>query len=208
MKSLESCLNQVHHFVTAPAPWTECLYKYGKHTHFTSQPLAFTIQRPLQHIVRGRIQKQSPPGTAPVVQRLRPHASNAGSLCTGGSPGFDSWSGHWIPHASAKNPASQNKDRRSHMPQLTPSTARQIKVILKKRCPSSLHPLVFPSSSNLDMAICTHFLGPPCQITINWKVSCCSVTKPYPTFCDPIACSMPGLPVLHLLSEFAQTHVH
>ena len=26
--------------------------------------------------------------------------------------------------------------------------------------------------------------------------------------CDPMGCSMPGLPVLHCLSEFAQTHVH
>ena len=28
------------------------------------------------------------------------------------------------------------------------------------------------------------------------------------TFCDPIACSTPGLPVCHQLLEFTQTHVH
>ena len=28
------------------------------------------------------------------------------------------------------------------------------------------------------------------------------------TLCDPIDCSTPGLPVLHYLLEFAQTHVH
>lgn len=94
MKSLESCLNQVHHFVTAPAPWTEHLYKHGKHTHLTSQPLAVTIEKTLQHTVGGGIQKQSPPGTSLVARRLRPRASNAGSLCTGGSQGFDPWSGH------------------------------------------------------------------------------------------------------------------
>ena len=29
-----------------------------------------------------------------------------------------------------------------------------------------------------------------------------------PTLCDPIDCSMPGLPVHHQLLEFTQTHVH
>ena len=35
-----------------------------------------------------------------------------------------------------------------------------------------------------------------------------SVTQSYPTFCDPMNCSMPGLPVHHQLPEFTQTHVH
>ena len=29
-----------------------------------------------------------------------------------------------------------------------------------------------------------------------------------PTLCDPMDCSTPGFPVLHLLSELAQTHIH
>ena len=37
---------------------------------------------------------------------------------------------------------------------------------------------------------------------------CCSVTKSYPTFCNPMDCSTPGFPVLHHLPELAQTHVH
>ena len=37
---------------------------------------------------------------------------------------------------------------------------------------------------------------------------CCSVTKSCPTLCDPMDCSMPGLPVLLYLPELAQTHVH
>ena len=35
-----------------------------------------------------------------------------------------------------------------------------------------------------------------------------SVTKLFPTLCNPINCSTSGFPVFHYLSEFAQTHVH
>ena len=35
-----------------------------------------------------------------------------------------------------------------------------------------------------------------------------SVTQSYSTFCDPMDCSKPGLPVHHQLQELAQTHVH
>ena len=35
-----------------------------------------------------------------------------------------------------------------------------------------------------------------------------SVTQLCPTLCDPMNCSMPGLPVYHQLPEFTQTHVH
>ena len=37
---------------------------------------------------------------------------------------------------------------------------------------------------------------------------CCSVTWSCLTLCDPMDCSTPGFPVLHYLSEFAQTQVH
>ena len=37
---------------------------------------------------------------------------------------------------------------------------------------------------------------------------CCWVARSCPTLCDPLGCGMPGLPVLHYLLEFAQTHVH
>ena len=36
----------------------------------------------------------------------------------------------------------------------------------------------------------------------------CSVDKWYLTLCNPMDCSMPGLPVPHHLPEFAQVHVH
>ena len=35
-----------------------------------------------------------------------------------------------------------------------------------------------------------------------------SLTQSCPTLCDPMNCSMPGLPVHHHLPEFTQTHVH
>ena len=35
-----------------------------------------------------------------------------------------------------------------------------------------------------------------------------SVAQSCPTLCDPMDCSMPGLPVYHQLPEIAQTHVH
>ena len=35
-----------------------------------------------------------------------------------------------------------------------------------------------------------------------------SFAQSCPTLCDPVDCSMPGLPVYHQLLEFTQTHVH
>ena len=35
-----------------------------------------------------------------------------------------------------------------------------------------------------------------------------SVTQSWPTLCDPMDCSTPGLPVHHKLQQFTQTHVH
>ena len=40
------------------------------------------------------------------------------------------------------------------------------------------------------------------------KVQFSSVAQSCPTLCDPMNCSMPGLPVHHQLLEFTQTHVH
>ena len=37
---------------------------------------------------------------------------------------------------------------------------------------------------------------------------CHLVAQSCPTLCDPVDCSTPGIPVLHHLPEFAQTHVH
>ena len=40
------------------------------------------------------------------------------------------------------------------------------------------------------------------------RVLCCSLTKPCPTLCDPMGCSISGFLVLHYLLEFALTHVY
>ena len=40
------------------------------------------------------------------------------------------------------------------------------------------------------------------------EVQFSSVAQSCPTFCDPMNCSTPGLPVHHQLPEFTQTHVH
>ena len=49
---------------------------------------------------------------------------NLHSLCRG--PGFDPWSGIWIPCASTKGSTCYNEDGRSCVPKLRPSTAKLI----------------------------------------------------------------------------------
>ena len=41
-----------------------------------------------------------------------------------------------------------------------------------------------------------------------WEVQFSSVAQSCLTLCNPMDCSMPGLPVHHQLPEFTQTHVH
>ena len=50
----------------------------------------------------------------------------------------------------------------------------------------------------------------PCvHLQKGWGASyCCSVTKMYPTLCNPMDCSMPGCSVFHYQPEFAQIPVH
>ena len=57
-------------------------------------------------------------------------------------------------------------------------------------------------SSTLLFLISWYFSGVFCQLY------CCSVAKSCPTLCNPMNCSMPGVPILHYLQEFMQTHVH
>ena len=46
-------------------------------------------------------------------------------------------------------------------------------------------------------------LSPSCS-----SVQFSSVAQSCPTLCDPMDCSMPGLPVYYQLPEFTQTHTH
>ena len=45
-------------------------------------------------------------------------------------------------------------------------------------------------------------------ILVSHSVQFSSVAQSCPTLCDPMNCSIPGLPVHHQLPEFTQTHVH
>ena len=53
------------------------------------------------------------------------------------------------------------------------------------------------------------FIAALFTITRIWKQpQFSSIIQSCPTLCDPMNCSMPGLPVHHQLPEFTQTHVH
>jgi len=54
----------------------------------------------------------------------------------------------------------------------------------------------------------SHVLGMPHSEFLVLACGCRSVLQLCLTLCDPVDCSMPGLPVPHFLPEFAQVHVH
>ena len=68
------------------------------------------------------------------------------------------------------------------------------------------------TSSPIGFSVCSFLPGDKASeaaFPLKQCFSCyCSITKSYLTLCNPMDCSMPGFPVLHHLSEFAQTHVH
>ena len=87
-----------------------------------------------------------------------------------------------------------------------------------------LSPFTPHSSSNLQGILCTQvhslylqiyfcpanrfigniFLDSICMCSVQFT----SVAKSWPTLCNSMDCSKPGLPVHHLLLQFIQTHVH
>ena len=62
----------------------------------------------------------------------------------------------------------------------------------------------------LNSVFCDELVG--CDVAGNWEEGqrgrFSSVTQSCPTLCNPMDCSMPGLPVHHQLLGFTQTHVH
>ena len=68
-------------------------------------------------------------------------------------------------------------------------------------CPQSL-----PASESFQMSQLFAWGGQSTGVSA--LASCYSVSKLCLALCDPVDCSTPGFPVLHYLSEFAQTHVH
>ena len=67
-----------------------------------------------------------------------------------------------------------------------------------------LHPLTIPPHRDSEITGSSE----PLSYTFQYFRGRCSVSKLYPTPCDPMDCSTPGFSVLHCLLEFAQTHVH
>ena len=63
--------------------------------------------------------------------------------------------------------------------------------------------LLFPLLSSLSQSVIFYLINYS-GIWIQFS----SVAQLCPTFCNPMNCSTPGLPVHHHLSEFTQTHVH
>ena len=60
----------------------------------------------------------------------------------------------------------------------------------------------FPYYVSLQAAVCE------IPQTTGSSSSSSSVAQSCPNLCDPMSCSMPGLPVHHQLPEFTQIHVH
>ena len=68
-----------------------------------------------------------------------------------------------------------------------------------------------PSESIVQALTSRHCKAPCAQRCSLWPLTdlyCCLPAQLYLTLCDPLACSMPGFPVLHCLRSFVQTHVH
>ena len=68
-------------------------------------------------------------------------------------------------------------------------------------------------NSILSLHYLQKFLAPEQNLTVCLIMSLVSiqfssVAQSCLTLCDPMNCSMPGLPVHHQLLEFTQTHVH
>ena len=74
--------------------------------------------------------------------------------------------------------------------------------------PRPLAPHPWSSSQSISGYIFIGGKADNSELRISPVVQLSSVTQLFPTFCNPMDCSMPGLPVHHQLLEFTQTHVH
>ena len=69
-------------------------------------------------------------------------------------------------------------------------------------------PLIISTSSKQDLSCLESPNLSSIKMLILVSVQFSSVAQSCPTLCDPMNCSMPGLPVHHQLPEFTQTHIH
>ena len=65
----------------------------------------------------------------------------------------------------------------------------------------------FEDFQGVNVLTMADFKLPECYVTVH-DIQFSSVAQSCPTLCDPMDCSMAGLPVHHQLLEFTQTHVH
>ena len=69
------------------------------------------------------------------------------------------------------------------------------------------NPLLFPLEAIISSGQPAHQCK-SAPLRTQFCFCCCSVTQLCLTLCDPMNCSMPGLPVHRQLPQFTQTHVH
>ena len=66
-------------------------------------------------------------------------------------------------------------------------------------------PIFFPFPQPTSCQVLDHSrIYLPLQVLVQFS----SVAQSCPTLCNPMNCSIPGLPVHHQLPEFTQTHIH
>ena len=70
--------------------------------------------------------------------------------------------------------------------------------------------LSLPSGCNMsaDWLVLTTLCPLAITCCLYFRVQFSLVAQSSPTLCNPMDCNMPGLPIPHLLLEFAQGHVH
>ena len=73
---------------------------------------------------------------------------------------------------------------------------------------SSVIQMVLESAVKMGTYYTSSVLRPKFRPLCWEKAFCCSITHSCLILWDPMDCRMPGLPVLHHLLEFTQTHVH
>ena len=70
-----------------------------------------------------------------------------------------------------------------------------------------LYCLIMYNKSNTSLLFLIYKISPPALWSLKKKfIQFSSVTQSCPTLCDPMDCSMPGLPVHHQCPELTQTH--
>ena len=86
------------------------------------------------------------------------------------------------------------------------STDDKVRLSLLQRTTTTSYYVSLQCTTTTSYYVSYHF--PPWLPTSLNRVPVNSVAQSCPTLCDPVDCSTPGLPVLHQLLEFTQTHVH